>query len=188
MSNDTLPKSPDTALLRLTRSVRALWAITLLASLLACASLAVNVVLVTRLIELRNGIADTLTSVSHSLDNLSGQGIAFDFPISQTVNFEGDVPVRQDVTIPFKSNFPINTVVGIPLDLGPLGKQTINVPVNTNVPIDVKLPIHVEQTIHIQTAVPIRLTVPIRLAPNDAPLKDWIAQARAWLDNIRKKI
>jgi hypothetical protein len=188
MSNDTLPTPPDTAVLRLTRSVRALWAVTLLASLLACASLAVNIVLVTRLLELRNGIADTLTSVSRSLDNLSGQGIAFDFPISPTVNFEGDVPVKQDVTIPFKSNLPINTVVGIPLDLGPLGKQTINVPVNTNVPIDVKLPIHIEQTIHIRTAVPIRMTVPIRFAPGDAPLKDWIAQARAWLENLRNSL
>ena len=188
MSNDTLPKAHDTAHVRLTRSVRALWAMTMLASLLACASLAVNILLVTRLIELRNGIADTLTSASRSLDNLSGQGIAFDFPISQTVNFEGDVPVKQDVTIPFKSNFPINTVVGIPLDLGLLGKQTINVPVNTNVPIDVKLPIHIEQTIHIQTAIPVRMTLPIRLAPDDAPLKDWIAQARVWLDNIRKRI
>ena len=188
MSNDALPKAPDTALLRLTRSVQALWAVTLLASLLACASLAVNILLVSRLIGLRNGIADMLTSASRSLDNLSGQGIAFDFPISQTVNFEGDVPVKQDVTLPFKGNLPINTVVGIPLDLGPLGKQTINVPVNTNVPIDVKLPIHIEQTIHIQTAVPVRMMVPIRLAPSDAPLKDWIAQARAWLDNIRKRI
>ena len=188
MSNDTLPEPPDTALVRLTRSVRALWAVTMLASLLACASLVVNILLVTRLVGLRNGIADTLTSASRSLDNLSGQGIAFDFPISQTVNFEGDVPVRQDVTIPFKSNFPINTVVGIPIDLGPLGKQTINVPVNTNVPIDVKLPIHIEQTIHIRTAVPVRMTIPIRLAPGDAPLKDWIAQARAWLENLRKSL
>jgi hypothetical protein len=188
MPSDTLPEPPDAALAHLTRSVQALWAITLLAGLLAFVSLAVNVVLVARLIELRNGIADTLTSASRSLDNLSGQGIAFDFPISQTVNFEGDVPVKQDVTIPFKSNLPINTVVGIPLDLGLLGKQTINVPINTTVPIDIKLPIHIEQTLRIRTAVPIRMTVPIRFAPNDAPLKDWIAQARVWLDNIRKRI
>jgi hypothetical protein len=188
MSHDTLPQPPDAKLEHLTRAVRGLWAVTLLAGLLACASLAVNVVLVTRLIGLRNGVADTLTSVSRSLDNLSGQGLAFDFPISQTINFEGDVPIKQDVTVPFKSNLPINTVVGIPLDLGPLGKQTINVPVNTTVPIDIKLPVHIEQTIHIRTAVPIRTTIPIRLAPGDAPLKDWIAQAREWLDNIRKRI
>jgi hypothetical protein len=173
---------------RLTRSVQALWAVTLLAGLLACVSLAVNVLLVTRLIMLRNGLAETLTGVSRSLDNLSGQGLAFDVPISQTITYEGDVPIKQDLVVPFKGNLPINTVVGVPLDLGPLGKQTINVPVNTNVPVDIRLPIHIEQNIPVKLAVPIRTSVPIRLSANDPPLKDWIAQLRTWLDTIRQRI
>jgi len=170
----------------LERSVRALWVVTFLVAILALASLAVNVLLVTRLLAIRDEASAALLDASRSLDNLAWQGFAFEFPVSQTVNFEGDVPFQQDMTFPFKGNIPINTVVNLPIDLGPLGTQTIRVPVNTSVPVDVTVPIHVDQKIHVKTQVPVRMNVPIRLGPNDPPLKDLIAQARDWLNRFRK--
>ena len=170
----------------LERSVRALWVVTFLVACLALASLAVNVLLVTRLLAIRNEASAALLDASRSLDNLAWQGMAFEFPISTSVNFEGDVPFQQDMTFPFKGDIPINTVVNLPVDLGPLGTQTIRVPVNTSVPVDVTVPIHVDQKIHVKTQVPARMNVPIRLGPNDPPLKDLIAQARDWLNRFRK--
>ena len=170
----------------LERSVRVLWVVTFLVAILALASLAVNVMLVTRLLAIRDEASAVLLDASRSLDNLAWQGFAFDFPVSQTVNFEGDVPFQQDITFPFKGNIPINTTVSLPIDLGPLGTQTIRVPVNTTVPIDVTVPVRVDQTVHIKTQVPVRMNVPVRLGPNDPPLKDLIAQARDWLNRFRK--
>ena len=170
----------------LERSVRVLWIVTFLVAILALASLAVNVVLVTRLLAIRDEASAVLLDASRSLDNLAWQGLAFEFPISQTVNFEGDVPFKQDIDFPFKGNIPINTTVSLPIDLGLLGTQTIQVPVNTTVPINVIVPVRVDQTVHIKTQLPVRMNVPIRIGPNDQPLKDLIAQTRQWLDRFRK--
>jgi hypothetical protein len=186
MVNDTLMAQPSISALK--RSVAVLWIVTTTIGLIALISLTVNVVLVARLLTIRNGIASTLTSASRSLDNLNWQGIAFDVPISQTINFEGDAPINQDIVFPFKGNFPVDTTVSIPIDLGALGKQTVNVPVKTTVPVDVNVPIHVEQTVHIKTQVPVRATVPIRLGPNDPLLKSLLTEIRAALENIRKML
>jgi len=142
--------------------------------------------LVTRLLAIRDEASAMLLDASRSLDNLAWQGLAFEFPISQTVNFEGDVPFKQDIDFPFKGNIPINTTVSLPIDLGLLGTQTIQVPVNTTVPINVTVPVRVDQTVHIKTQLPVRMNVPIRIGPNDQPLKDLIAQTRQWLDRFRK--
>ena len=176
------------SLARLERSIQVLWLATVLVGLLALASLAVNVVLVVRLLAIRNQVSEALTSASRSLDNLAGQSLAFDFPISQTVSLETDVPLKQDINFPFKGNFPVNTSVSLPVDLGPLGKQVINVPINTTVPVDVVVPVHVDQMFHVKTQVPVRMNVPIRLSPNDPPLKDLLDQARAWLQGLRKSL
>jgi hypothetical protein len=167
-------------------SVRALWVVTFFVAILALASLAVNVLLATRLLAIRNEASAVLLDASRSLDNLAWQGMAFEFPISTTVNFEGDVPFQQDITFPFKGNIPINTVVNLPIDLGPLGTTTVQVPVNTTVPVDITVPVHVDQKVHVKTQVPVRMNVPVRLSPNDPPLKDLIAQARDWLNRFRK--
>lgn len=188
-TDDTQPVKPIAALARLQNSVRALWVAVILIAMIALLSLAVNVALVFKLMGIRNSVADTLASASRSLDNLAGQGISFDFPVSQTIVFEGDVPVKQDIAFPFKGEFPINTTVSIPVDLGPLlGKQVFNVPVNTAVPVDVTVPVHFEQTVHVKTQVPVKMTVPIRLGPNDPPLRDLVIQLRAWLENLRKSL
>jgi hypothetical protein len=177
------------SLVRLERSVQALWLTMVLVGLLALASLAVNAVLVVRLLAIRNQLSEALTSASRSLDNLAGQSIAFDFPISQTISLETDVPLKQDISFPFKGNFPVNTTVSVPLNLGPLlGTQVVNVPINTAVPVDMNVPIHIDQTFHIKTQVPVRMNVPIRLSPNDPPLRDWLTLARAWLQGLRRSL
>jgi hypothetical protein len=182
----SLPPSLLRAQKGLERSVRALWAMVILVTLLAFASLAVNVALVTRLLVIRNEASGVLDNVSQAVDDLSAQGLSFEFPISQTVNFEGDVPFKQDLTVPFKGNLPINTVVSMPIDLGLLGTQVVKVPVNTTVPVDVTIPVKVDQTVHIKTQVPVRMNVPVHLSPNDPPLRDLLAQARQWLESIQR--
>jgi hypothetical protein len=180
------PPSLSSAQMRLERSVRVLWMMMAAVTTLALVSLALNVLLITRLMAARNEVAAMLDEAARSLDNLSGVGLSFDFPVSQTVNFEGDVPFKQDIAFPFKGNIPIDTTISVPVDMGLLGKQVINVPVKTTVPVDITIPVHVEQTFHVKTQVPVKMNVPIRIGPNDPPLKDLITQARQWLGRIRR--
>ncbi len=171
---------------RLRRSVRLLGLMLLGVAMLAVVSLGINFLLVTRLLRVRSDAAAMIENASRSLDNLSGQGLAFDVPISQTVNVEGDIPFKQDLAVPIKTNVPVNTTVTVPLNLGPLGSQDISVPVNTTIPVDITVPIHVEQTVHVKTQLPVRMTFPVRLSANDPPLRDWIAQVRQWLGLAKK--
>lgn len=180
------PPSLSATQMGLTRSVRALWVMMAAVALVALVSLALNVILVTRLMAVRNQVGGILDEATRSLDNFSGVGLSFDFPVSQTVNFEGDVPFKQDIAFPFKGNIPIDTTINVPVDLGLLGSQVIAVPVKTTVPVDITIPVHVEQTFHVQTQVPVRMNVPIRIGPNEPPLRDFIAQAREWLARIRR--
>lgn len=180
------PPSLSAAHMRLERSVRLLWMVMAAVATLALVSLAVNVILVTRLLAIRTAVAGALDDASRSLDDLAGQGFKFDFPISQTVPFEGDVPFKQEFAFPFKGNIPIDTTISVPLDMGLLGRQVINVPVKTAVPVDITVPVRVDETFHVKTQVQVKMNVPIRIGANDPPLKDWIAQARQWLERIRR--
>jgi hypothetical protein len=182
------PSSLSAAHGKLERSVRALWVAMAAVATLALVSLAVNVVLVTRLLAIRTAVAGALDDASRSLDSLAGEGIGFEFPVSQTVPFEGNVPFKQEFAFPFKGNIPIDTTISVPLDMGLLGRQVINVPVKTTVPVDITVPVRVDETFHVKTQVPVRMNVPIRIGANDPPLKDWIAQARQWLERMRHYI
>lgn len=184
----TTPPSLSSAQMRLERSVRVLWMVMAAVATLALVSLAVNVVLVTRLLAIRTAVAGALDDASRSLDSLGGQGLEFEFPISQTVPFEGDVPFKQEIAFPFKGNIPIDTTISVPVELGLLGRQVINVPVKTSVPVDITVPVRVDQTFHVKTQVPVRMNVPIRVGANDPPLKDFVAQARQWLERIRRYV
>jgi hypothetical protein len=184
----TTPSSLSATHIRLERSVRALWIMMAAVATLALVSLAVNVILVTRLLAIRTAVAGALDDASRSLDNLAGEGIKFEFPISQTVPFEGDVPFKQEFAFPFKGNIPIDTTISVPLDMGLLGRQVINVPVKTTVPVDITVPVRVDETFHVKTQVPVRMNVPIRVGANDPPFKDWIAEARQWLERIRRHV
>jgi len=184
----TTPPSLSSAQMRLERSMRVLWIAMAAVATLALVSLAVNVILVTRLLAIRTAVAGALDDASRSLDNLAGQDLRFEFPISQTVPFEGDIPFKQEFGFPFKGNIPIDTTISVPLDMGLLGQQVVNVPVKTTVPVDITVPVRVDETFHIKTQVPVRMNVPIRVGANDPPLKDWIAQARQWLARIRRYV
>jgi len=56
------------------------------------------------------------------------------------------------------------------------------------VPVDITVPVRVDETFHVKTQVQVRMNVPIRVGANDPPFRDWIAQARQWLERIRRYV
>ena len=159
-----------------------------LALIIALASLALNAVLIYNLLTLRQAAADGLDSAIAALDNLAGTGFHYEYHFSQTIPFEGDIPIKQDFVFPFKGNFPINTTVEVPIDAGVLGTIVVKVPIDTNVPVDVEVPIKLDQTVHVSTEIPLNMTFPIDIRADDPAIQGLLAPVRAWLVQLRESL
>jgi len=159
--------------------------ITILALITSLVSLALSAALVYSLLSLRQTAVEGLDTAIAALDNLEGQGFHYEYHFSQTIPFEGDIPIKQEFVFPFKGEFPINTVVEVPIDAGVLGTIHVKVPINTTIPVDVEVPIKLDQTIHVSTEIPLNMTIPIDIQPGDPAIQALLDQVRAWLVRLR---
>ena len=167
---------------------RALWAAVAVCLAISLLSLALSGILVFRLVGLRQTVAGGLDAAIAALDSLDGEGIHFDYHLSQTIPFSGDIPVEQELLFPFQGKVPINTTVKVPVSLGALGEFSIDVPVNTTFDVDVQVPVSISQTIHVETDVPVDMVIPIDLGA-DSPLVTRLAgQVRDWLLELRESL
>jgi hypothetical protein len=170
------------------RSSCAQWAALGLCLLISLASLALNVVLITNLLAVRQTFSVTVDQAIASLDTMELNGFRYEYHLQQTIPFSGDIPFQQDMVFPFQGNVPINTTVRVPIDAGILGKFTIDVPINTSIPIDIEVPIHVDQTFHVETEIPIDMIVPIEISPDDPAVQKLIDGLREWLIALRESL
>ncbi|MHB0875009.1 MAG: hypothetical protein ACYC5O_03070 [Anaerolineae bacterium] len=161
-----------------------LWVVSTLALLVAVGSLALNAVLIQALTSRRAAVQSLMDDASAGLDRAAASGIAIDFPVKQTIHFEGDIPVQQDFDFPVNTTIAFNTTVRVPVDLGALGTIYVNVPIDTSVPVNTTVPVHVDQTIHVDTDIPIEMVVPIRMSPDEPPLKDLLDEVRGFLTKL----
>ena len=179
---DALPLAPPRPRARHTL----LWVVNVVTFCIAAVSLTINVgllrILAERGMELRGLIDQSLATI----DGLSTESIDFNFPVSQTIDFEGDIPFEQDITFPVKTSVRVNTVISVPVDLGMLGTMTVRVPIDTTIPVDTEVPVHVSQTIHVKTKVPIEMNVPVHLEVGKPPFSAWISSARELVMRLRK--
>jgi hypothetical protein len=162
-----------------------LWLANVVTFAIAAVSLAINVGLLNILAERGDQLRGLIDQSLITIDELSGQSVDFNFPISQTVDFEGDIPFEQDIVFPVKTNVRISTVVSVPVDLGMLGTIRVNVPIDTTIPVDTEVPVHVSQSVHVKTQVPIEMDVPVHLSADQPPFSDWIRAARAMVQRLR---
>lgn len=164
-----------------------LWGLAILALVISLASLALNGVLIYKLLSVRQPAADGLDAAIAALQNLEGEGFRYEYHFNQTVPFSGDIPFKQDLIFPFKGNIPINTTVRVPIDAGVLGTFTIDVPINTVFPVDLEVPIKVDQTIHVDTAIPLDMVIPIEIQADDPAIQELIDQILEWLLSFRNQ-
>lgn len=170
------------------RAPGCLWAVASAALVVAAVSLLVNLVLGVALLQRRAALLTMMDQAMAALDDPSNEKISFNFPISQTVNFEGDIPFKQDFDFPFKGNVRINTTIRVPVDLGPLGTHVVNVPVDTVVPVDTSVPVHIDQTFHVKMQVPVQMEVPVELSTAQPPLNEWLSKVRDLLALLRSQL
>jgi hypothetical protein len=169
------------------RASGVLWGLAILALVISLASLALNGVLIYKLLSVGQTTADGLDAAIAALQNLEGQGFRYEYHFSQTVPFSGDIPFKQDLVFPFKGNIPINTTVSVPINAGMLGTITVDVPINTVFPVDLEVPIKVDQTIHVDTAIPLDMVIPIEIKGDDPAIQKLIDQILEWLVSLRNQ-
>ncbi len=169
------------------RPPRALWTLAILALVIGLASLALNGVLIYKLLSVGQTAADGLDAAIAALQNLEGEGFSYEYRFNQTVPFSGDIPFKQDLIFPFKGDIPINTTVRVPIDAGVLGTFTIDVPINTTFHVDLEVPIKVDQTIHVDTAIPLDMAIPIEIKGDDPAIQKQIDRILEWLLSLRQQ-
>lgn len=165
-----------------------LWLLACGAMALALVSLTLNGILLAALIQRQALARAAIDQALVALDQTAKSGLTFNFPVSQTIDFEGTIPIQQDFVVPFESTVPINTIISVPIDLGPLGTRVIELPVNASVPVSLQAPVHIDQSFPVKVSVPLRMTVPIQLSPTEPPLRDWLRGAREFLILLRQQI
>lgn len=163
-----------------------LWMLTSASLLIAVFSLVLNAALLSALGSRRAELQRLLDDASAGVEQAAASGISLEFPVKETIHFEGDIPIQQDFDFPVNTTIAVNTTVSVPVDLGALGTISVSVPINTSVPVNTAVPVHVDQTIHVATDIPVEMTVPIRLAPDQPPLSDLIEAARAFLGRLEQ--
>lgn len=167
---------------------RALWVLVVLSLMISIFSLALNGILIFRLLGVRQTVVDGLDTALAAMDNLAGKGFHYDYHFNETIPFSGDIPIKQDLVFPFKGNIPINTTVRVPVDAGVLGTFNIDVPINTVFPVDLEVPISVDQTVHVETEVPLELQIPIDVKPDDPLIQQLLGPIQEWLLQLRESM
>jgi hypothetical protein len=168
------------------RSSCVMWAALGFCLVASVASLVLSVLLVTRLLTVRQAVADGLDQAISGLNNMEVNGFAYDYHLQQTIPFSGEIPFQQEFIFPFKGNVPINTTVTVPIDAGILGQFTLDVPINTTFPVDIEVPIEISQTFAVDTEVPVDMVIPIAISPDDPGIDRLLKGIRDWLLGLRQ--
>lgn len=160
----------------------------LIALVVAIVSLAANAALIYALLRVgefglnavtlaRSAAVDTINDGLTFVEDLQAKGVSFDFPISQTIQVNQDIPISATVTIPVKANIPLRTTVRLSIDLGSFGTREVTIPVNTTVPVDVSVPVQLNEKFKVNVPLAVRLTLPIRFEGDEEPMKSWLGLA-----------
>jgi hypothetical protein len=144
------------------------------ALLLACASLALNAVL---LWQLRAPERFAAPAAQRVLARLAASDAVIRYrvriPAGTPLHF--DVPFDQTYRLQINTHLPIDTRIQLPIN-SPLGSYRVAVPVRANVPIRTDLPVRLRDTFRLRTATRAEYVIPLELAVRDLPL-DALSQA-----------
>jgi hypothetical protein len=147
-----------------------------LALVIAAVSLALNLIVITKLLQARNQVDGVVSNAIARLESVCDPGTTpLSFPISQTIRFQGNIPMPQGLVIPFKGNIPFRTTMRV--ETFP-GGPVVNVPINTVVPVDTQVPIPGNIVIPVDTSIPFRQDIPIDLCSEASPFHGLIDQLK----------
>ena len=141
------------------------------ALIMSCLALLISALTMAQAWRVRNAAAAGLDDVIAQLDAVCGASAQpVVFPISQTIHFESDIVLPDNLMIPFKGNVPINTAIQVNVP-GLPGVPLLRIPINTTVPVDTRVPIPGNISIPVALDVPINQRIPVDLCAGESPTK-----------------
>jgi hypothetical protein len=156
------------------RAPCALWVLVVLSLLISLASLALNGVLVYRLVVVRDKVVGGLDASIAALDNFGGKGFQYEYELKRTIPFSG-YPLNGD-ELSFEGIFHQHHGGGAD-DAGLLVRSGEGADQHQR-PHQILLPIRLDETFHIETQVPIDLKIPIDVQPDDPQFRSYRSDPR----------
>ncbi len=157
------------------------------AFVLALVSLALNVVLISRLNAARDGAVQALDRVSTRLEDLNGVSFQYNARVQQTFPVSGELPFNQQLSFPINTTIPVNTTVNASVNT-PLGPVEVPVAINTTVPINLNVPISISRTIPYSLSIPIDLQVPITVRLKELGIEPAVKEAQDEINKLKSSM
>jgi hypothetical protein len=129
-------------------------------------------------------------------NDLGNEQLTFQFPVSAEIPIAMEVPFEDtfrvpiEERVPFRTEIAIDEVVEVPLST-PLGTVNLKIPVRMTVPVELEVPIElqvdvpVQTTIFVSDSVPFSMVVPVEIDLAETPLKGYLDEIGAELENLR---
>ncbi len=151
-------------------------------TILVFLSLGLNVVLIVSAVRLEQALAaggqmaaQSLGMAAEQLDDLASSTISITVPISHELEVKATVPFQERLEVPINTTIPLNAQLRMTFSLGPVGSQTINVPIKTDIPLSLTVPVEINREIPVYARVPISMTVPVEIPLAQTPLAEQLS-------------
>ncbi|GEM_PF-997055 len=153
-------------------------------TILVVLSLSMNILIVVSAQRLQAGLMEggrvavqSLGMAARQLDDLSTSTISMTVPISEELEIAATVPFREELVVPIATVVPLNAYMELAFSLGPMGSQTIEVPIQADIPISLSVPVKIDREIPVYARVPISMEIPVNIPLEQTPLA---SQLSAW--------
>jgi hypothetical protein len=156
-------------------------------TVLTLLSLALNVIVISGLLQVRETAHGIVADARTVVDDLAADTFTYSVEIDQEFPVNMEFPFSQTMTIPINTVVPINTRVVVPVDLG-ITTYNIRVPINTVFPVDMEFTVPVSQVVDIDTVVPMSLTVPVEIAVPETPLAGYLIDVEEALGRTEERL
>jgi hypothetical protein len=147
------------------------------------ASLALNVYLISVLLQARRQTGEAMIALGGALGGVSAASIDYAVEIRETVPVSMTLRYSEVITVPISYTLPLNTQVLVPLRT-PLGTFPINVPVFTTIPIKLTPTVPLSLAVPVSMTIPVAIDVPISVALEDTPLGEALAGVEQYLVDL----
>ena len=155
--------------------------------LVALASVAMNVFLISTLLTIqqelnkaRLGVAEGLTAAANEVGQLDFGAFSLDVVVDESVPLDISVPISETIIVPISDTIEINSAAVADLPL--LGLTAI--PFSVDVPVVMTVTVPVSLTVQVTDSVPVNFIVPVDVNLDDTPLQDFKAEIQSYLLSV----
>jgi len=148
-------------------------------TLLTILSLALNVVVIHAIMEVRETAHGIVSDARGLVANLADASFSYTVEVDQEFPISTEFPFSKTMTVPVNTVVPIDTQVTT---------YNLRIPINTVFPVDMEFTVPISQVVDIETVVPMEVSVPIEIAIPETPLVGHLSDLEAALKRTEERL